>query len=103
VLGGREVPVDDLLPGLAGDLGGVLGQGPRLVAAQLVGPVLVAFAGQMATAGVIKATGGSAPDAWKRLLGYLVQSFAAPARGLPEPPAPQAMYRSLLRMRPPRG
>ncbi|WP_344457633.1 hypothetical protein [Actinocorallia aurantiaca] len=71
MLGGREVPVDDLLPGLAGDLGGVLGQGPRLVAAQLVGPVLVAF--------------------------------AAPAGDLPEPPAPQATYRSLLRMRPPRG
>ncbi|SRR6266545_4000180 len=58
----------------------------------------------MATAGVINATGDTAPDAWKRLLAYLIQAFAAPAGDLPEPPTPHQMYRALLRLKhaPPR-
>jgi AcrR family transcriptional regulator len=52
----------------------------------------------MATGGVINATTDAAPDAWKRLLGYLTQAFTAPAGGLPEPPSPRQMYRALLRL-----
>ena len=51
----------------------------------------------MANAGVVTATGDAAPDAWRRLVGYLIQSFAADhARPLPEPPTPRQMYRALL-------
>jgi AcrR family transcriptional regulator len=53
----------------------------------------------MANAGVVGATGDEAPDAWRRLVGYLLQAFAAEAAGpLPEPPTPQRMYRALLRL-----
>ncbi|MEV8634147.1 helix-turn-helix domain-containing protein [Streptosporangium sp. NPDC051023] len=61
----------------------------------------------MANAGVIAATDQAAPCTWKRLLAYLIQAFAAPATPpvtvpLPDPPAPTAMYRALLRLRGPR-
>ena len=37
------------------------------------------------------------PDAWRRLLGYLIQSFAAEAaQPLPDPPTKTQMYRALL-------
>lgn len=52
----------------------------------------------MANAGVIAATRDAAPDAWRRIVGYLIQSFAAPAaQPLPEPPTPSQVYRALLR------
>ncbi|MFD4323463.1 TetR/AcrR family transcriptional regulator [Nocardioides sp. NPDC058538] len=52
----------------------------------------------MANAGVVTATRNAAPDAWKRLVGYLIQAFAAEAaHPLPEPPTPRQMYRALMR------
>jgi hypothetical protein len=42
----------------------------------------------------------AAPDAWRRLVGYLVQAFAAEsARPLPDPPTKTQMYRALMRLR----
>lgn len=53
----------------------------------------------MANAGVVSATAGAAPDTWRRLVAYLLQAFAAPAREpLPDPPAPGQLYRALLRL-----
>jgi AcrR family transcriptional regulator len=53
----------------------------------------------MANAGVVTATRDAAPDAWRRLVGYLIQSFAAEtARPIPDPPTPQQMYRALMRL-----
>ena len=55
----------------------------------------------MANAGVVSATRDAAPDAWRRLVGYLIQSFAAEtAHPLPEPPTPAQMYRALMRLHP---
>jgi len=55
----------------------------------------------MANAGVVNATGTAAPDAWRRLVAYLLQSFAATsAAPLPAPPAPRSIYRALLRLQP---
>lgn len=52
----------------------------------------------MANAGVVNATREAAPEAWRRLVGYLLQSFEARAAGpLPEPPNRQQMERALLR------
>ena len=52
----------------------------------------------MANAGVVTATRDAAPDAWRRLVGYLLQACAAQsAQPLPEPPTPRQMYRALLR------
>jgi AcrR family transcriptional regulator len=56
----------------------------------------------MANAGVVAATAGAAPDAWRRLVGYLLQAFAAEAaEPLPEPPTPRQMYRALMRLQSP--
>jgi AcrR family transcriptional regulator len=53
----------------------------------------------MANAGVVTATRDAAPDAWRRLLGYLIQSFAAEgAQPLPDPPTKPQMYRALMRL-----
>ena len=53
----------------------------------------------MANAGVVTATRDAAPDAWRRLVGYLIQSFAAEsAQPLPDPPTPRQMYRALMRV-----
>lgn len=53
----------------------------------------------MANAGVIAATGDAAPRAPRRLLGYLLQAFAAPGREpLPPPPSARQMYRALIRL-----
>jgi len=39
------------------------------------------------------------PDAWRRLVGYLIQAFAAEAaQPLPDPPTRTQMYRALLRL-----
>lgn len=52
----------------------------------------------MANAGVVNATGDAAPDAWRRVVALMIQSFEAPARGpLPASPAPEAMYQAMLR------
>lgn len=52
----------------------------------------------MANAGVVNATGDAAPDAWKRVVALMLQSFEAPARGpLPDPPEPDALYQAMLR------
>lgn len=53
----------------------------------------------MANAGVVTATRNAAPDAWKQMVGYLIQAFAAEAaQPLPGPPTHQQMYRALLRL-----
>jgi hypothetical protein len=51
----------------------------------------------MANAGVIAATGDAAPDAWRRLVGYMLQAFAVHEPD-PLPPAPQptAVYRAMI-------
>lgn len=53
----------------------------------------------MANAGVVSATGQAAPDAWQRLVGYLIQAFAVhEPDGLPPAPAPAALYRAMLQL-----
>ncbi|HJV13831.1 MAG TPA: helix-turn-helix domain-containing protein [Propionibacteriaceae bacterium] len=53
----------------------------------------------MANAGVVTGTRDAAPDAWRRLVGYLIQSFAAEAaQPLPDPPTTSQMYRALMRL-----
>ena len=53
----------------------------------------------MANAGVVTATRDVAPDAWRRIVGYLIQAFAADAaRPLPDPPTKTEVYRSLMRL-----
>jgi hypothetical protein len=55
----------------------------------------------MANAGVVMATKEAAPEAWRRLVGYLLQAFAAErAEPLPEPPTKAQMYRALMRLSP---
>lgn len=55
----------------------------------------------MANAGVVAATADAAPDAWRRLVGYLLQAFESDAAApLPEPPAPREMYQALMRLQP---
>ncbi|WP_330340260.1 TetR/AcrR family transcriptional regulator [Streptomyces sp. NBC_00557] len=52
----------------------------------------------MANAGVVNATGDAAPDAWRRVVAFFIQSFEAPARGsLPASPEHDALYRAMLR------
>ncbi|CAL9279580.1 hypothetical protein SUDANB51_07997 [Streptomyces sp. enrichment culture] len=52
----------------------------------------------MANAGVLSATGDAAPDAWRRLVAWMIQSFQAPVRGpLPEPPEDAALYEAMRR------
>jgi len=54
----------------------------------------------MANAGVVNATRDAAPDAWRRLVGYLLQSFASTgAPPLPKPPTKRQMFRALMRLR----
>ncbi|MET7736779.1 helix-turn-helix domain-containing protein [Streptomyces sp. NPDC005402] len=55
----------------------------------------------MANAGVIAATGDAAPDTWRRLVGHMIRSYAAPGAPippLPEAPAPTALYRAMVRL-----
>lgn len=53
----------------------------------------------MANAGVVTATRDAAPEAWRRLVGYLIQSFAAEAaKPLPDPPTHRQMHRVLIRL-----
>ncbi|WP_416969560.1 TetR/AcrR family transcriptional regulator [Streptomyces sp. 4F14] len=53
----------------------------------------------MANAGVVAATADAAPDAWRRLVGHLIRSYAAPdapLAPLPESPTPTALYRATI-------
>lgn len=53
----------------------------------------------MANAGVLAATRTAAPDAWRRLIGYLLQAFSAEAaQPLPSPPTKPQMFRALHRL-----
>jgi len=55
----------------------------------------------MANAGVVAGTTDAAPDTWRRLIAYLIQSFAAEAAApLPDPPTSTQLYRALLRLQP---
>ena len=54
----------------------------------------------MANAGVVTAAGDAAPEAWRRVVAYLLEAFAVPnATPLPDPPTPAQAYRALLRTR----
>ncbi|WP_406340529.1 TetR/AcrR family transcriptional regulator [Streptomyces sp. NBC_01578] len=55
----------------------------------------------MANAGVIAATGDAAPETWRRLVGHMLRSYAAPGAALPplpEGPSPSALYRAMVRL-----
>lgn len=53
----------------------------------------------MANAGVVTATRDAAPEAWRRLVGYLVQAFAADnTQRLPKAPTRRQMFRALMRL-----
>jgi len=52
----------------------------------------------MANAGVVTAAGSAAPDAWRRLVGLLLQALEGPGRGvLPAAAAPDQMLRAMGR------
>ncbi|MDX2933280.1 TetR/AcrR family transcriptional regulator [Streptomyces ipomoeae] len=52
----------------------------------------------MANAGVVNATGDTAPDAWRRVVALLIQSLETPARGpLPASPRHEPLYKAMLR------
>lgn len=54
----------------------------------------------MANAGVVAATGDAAPNAWRRLVAHMLRSYGTPDADLPplpEPPAPTALYRAMVR------
>ena len=56
---------------------------------------------QMANAGVIAAAGDDAPDTWRRLVGHMIRSYAAPGApipAVPEAPAPTALFRAMVRL-----
>jgi AcrR family transcriptional regulator len=53
----------------------------------------------MANAGVIAATGDAAPDAWRRVVAYMCQAFAAGhAEPLPAAPSEEAVYQAMQRL-----
>ncbi|MET8980114.1 helix-turn-helix domain-containing protein [Streptomyces sp. NPDC004539] len=55
----------------------------------------------MANAGVLSATADAAPDAWRRPVAWMLQSFRTPARGpLPDPPEDAALYQAMRRAGP---
>jgi len=58
----------------------------------------------MASAGVVAATGKAAPRSAPRLIGYLLQAFAAPGGGpLPTPPSSRQIYKAIARLDDARG
>ncbi|MEU5274802.1 TetR/AcrR family transcriptional regulator [Streptomyces asoensis] len=59
----------------------------------------------MANAGVIAATGDDAPDTWRRLVGHMLRSYAAPGTAIPplaDAPTPTTLYRAMIRLGHPR-
>jgi hypothetical protein len=53
----------------------------------------------MASAGVVAAAGKAAPRSAPRLVGYLLQAFAAPGgTPLPPPPSSRQMYKAITRL-----
>jgi AcrR family transcriptional regulator len=85
-----------------------LGLGVLIERAKATGRLRADFAHQdvplilMANAGVVTATRAAAPDAWRRIVAYLIQAFAAEAaQQLPEPPSRTEVYRALMRLSPP--
>ncbi|MFF7550241.1 hypothetical protein ACFZCU_42460 [Streptomyces canus] len=55
----------------------------------------------MANAGVAAATGDTAPDTWRRLVGHMLRPYAtpgAPIPVLPEAPASSVLYRAMVRL-----
>ncbi len=53
----------------------------------------------MASAGVVAAAGKTAPRSAPRLIGYLLQAFAAPGGGpLPPPPSSRQIYKAVTRL-----
>ncbi|MDT0346226.1 TetR/AcrR family transcriptional regulator [Streptomyces litchfieldiae] len=60
----------------------------------------------MANAGVVAATGDDAPDSWRRLVGHMLRSYAAPGAPLPPLPGiptPTSLYRAMIRLGRPQG
>lgn len=58
----------------------------------------------MANAGVIAATGDTAPDSWRRLVGHMLRAFASPEASIPpmpEAPTSAALYQAMTRFRQP--
>ncbi|ANS63142.1 transcriptional regulator, tetR family [Streptomyces lincolnensis] len=56
---------------------------------------------QMANAGVLAAAGDDAPDAWRRLVGHMLRSYATPGTpipAVPDAPRPTALYRAMVRL-----
>lgn len=50
----------------------------------------------MANAGIVSATREAAPGAWRRVLGFLLQSLAAPGAGpVPPPPSTDEVFRAM--------
>ncbi|MDH6214466.1 hypothetical protein [Streptomyces pseudovenezuelae] len=55
----------------------------------------------MANLGVVHACGDAAPDAWRRVVALMIQSFETPARApLPASPAHDDLYKAMLRTAP---
>lgn len=55
----------------------------------------------MANAGVVNATGDDAPDTWRRLVGHMLRSYAAPGAPLPtlpDAPPDTTLYRAMVRL-----
>jgi len=53
----------------------------------------------MANAGVVGAAGRAAPDAWRRLVGLMLDGFRAEgATELPPPPSPRQMFMAMQRL-----
>jgi AcrR family transcriptional regulator len=58
----------------------------------------------MANAGVVAATAGTAPDAWRRLVAYMTQAFGAEHRELlPRAPTGDSLFQAMLRLSDTRG
>jgi AcrR family transcriptional regulator len=53
----------------------------------------------MANAGVVAATAQELPDAWRRLVAFMLQAFTVhDTKGMPAPPDRGALYRAMVRL-----